>query len=333
MSAVRPQIWLGDAVRALTVARDVKEQAQVLRLLGYDAPSAPPVTATAPAPQPSARPATTDRYREPDLHRATEPTPPPDEELPPEPPPAGEDRPEPPADLPLLQPARTEPIAAPAEPGEPLAPPGADPTRLPHHPLLTPHWTSAVLKAVLSRQVDEGPVDIAALIDALAHGRPVPRLPRRPVPTLRFGVQVLVDRGAGMQPFHRDQDELVARIRSVVGPEIVDVGYFSDVPQRGTGPGARWTRRPYQPPARDTRVLLVSDLGLGGPTGDPARSTREDWEDFVDRVSRAGCTAVALSPYPPHRWPRWMTRLLPLVSWDRTTNTGWIRTHMGVRTS
>ncbi|MFE5816192.1 hypothetical protein ACFQ6S_22730 [Streptomyces sp. NPDC056479] len=175
---------------------------------------------------------------------------------------------------------------------------------------------------MLSRQVCEGPVDIPALIDTLAHGRPVARLPRRRVPTLRYGIQVLVDRSAGMQPFRRDQDQLIGQIRTVVGAGLVEVGYFSDLPQRGTGPGARWTRTAYTPPELGRRILLLSDLGLGGPADDLQRAAPADWEEFVGLVTRAGCSIVALSPYPPDRWPGWMTRLLPLVSWDRTTTAG-----------
>lgn len=320
---MRPQIWIGDVVRALRVARTEDEQAQVLRLLGFTGTVAPPVCPAAPSAGPAVPEAGSgapDEERDAAAvnSRDTGRT-------------VAEDQVEPPdpvGDLPLLQPVRVEPPRLPAAPVEPLPRPTSAPARLPHLPLLAPQWAGAILRDVVSRRVCEGPVDVAALIDTLAHGRPVVRLPRLPVPTLRHGVQVLVDRGSGMQPFRRDQDQLLAQLRTVVGSELVEVGYFSDVPQRGTGPGPRWTRTAYTPPAAGRRVLLLSDLGLGGPTEDHGRATRADWEAFVGLVTRAGCAVVALSPYPARRWPAWMPRLLPVISWDRTTTTGRIRARL-----
>lgn len=309
---MRPQIWIADVVRALDVARTESEQAQVLEMLGL-AGGVPrtvevPLPVRPPVPEPSAEAP----REEPGAGPRAEPTARPD----------AEDRGEVAdvtAELPLLRPTSIEGTSVPREPVEPLGRPTSERVPLPHLPLLVPRWTSAIVRAMLSRQVCEGPVDIPALIDTLAHGRPVARLPRRRVPTLRYGVQVLVDRSAGMQPFRRDQDQLVRQIRTVVGSGLVEVGYFSGLPQRGTGPGARWTRTAYTPPELGRRILLLSELGLGGPPDDLHRAPQADWEEFVGLVTRAGCSIVALTPYPPERWPGWMTRLLPLVSWDRTT--------------
>ncbi|KDN76875.1 hypothetical protein ABZ568_05085 [Streptomyces olindensis] len=311
---MRSQIWVSDVVRALEVARTDEDRARVLGMLGF-VPGAVPVTGGPAAPF-----ADPERPRTPveaaRRERRPEPAPEPPSRT------AAEDETrnvDETQELPLLRPVRVEPVPAPREPVQPLARPTAERAPLPHLPLFVPGWTSAILRAMVSRRVPEGAVDIPALIDTLAHGCPIGRLPRLPVPTMRYGVQVLVDRGPGMQPFRRDQNELLDRVRAVVGPSLVEVGYFSGTPQRGTGPGARWTRTAYVPPESGRPVLLLSDLGLGGPPEDPQRGSRPDWEHFVGLVTRAGCAVVALSPYPPGRWPRWMTNLLPLVSWDRTT--------------
>ncbi|WP_030754594.1 hypothetical protein [Streptomyces griseus] len=318
---MRGEIWLADVVRALEAADTDEQRREVVRMLGF-APStvlADPVASpseTAPLPP------------EPFPLPAPGPAPAREDEPPaPSPAPAG-DRDEPEdvlAELPLLRALRSagEGDAPPRRPVEPLARPTGERHPLPHEPLLVPRWTHAIVRALLSRPVPEGPVDIDVLITAMACRRPVTRLPRLPVPTLRYGVQVLVDRGAGMQPFRRDQDELLRRVRAVVGPQLVETGYFSDAPQRGTGPGPRWTRKPYRPPRAGRRVLVLSDLGLGGPPGH-RRGTREEWADFAGRVRQAGCGAVVLSPYPVHRWAEWMPRVLPLVCWDRTTRPGHI---------
>ncbi|MFJ9736640.1 hypothetical protein [Streptomyces sp. NPDC101166] len=332
---MRARVWIGDVVRALAVAQNEEQETKILRLLGYEA------TSTAPAEEP--RPARTWPSvpgSHPTAHHTEddcvdEPPSPAEDDTAPEPPADEAHHPEPTAataGLPLLDPVRTDPPVAPPAPDEPLAEPVARRrATLPHLPLLTPRWTSAILRTTLSRQVDEGPVDIPALLDTLAHGRPVTRLPRRPVPTLRHGAQVLVDRSIGMQPFRRDQDDLVTRIREVVGADLVDVVHFSGVPHHGTGPGRR--RRParYEPPARGTPVLLLSDLGVGGRSHDSGPDP-EDWEEFVGLVTRAGCPVVALTPYPPNRRLDRTAQLLPQLTWDRSTTTGRARAVVRART-
>ncbi|MEU8761553.1 hypothetical protein [Streptomyces sp. NPDC048659] len=321
---MRGEIWLADVLRALEVAETDEARVKAARMLGF-APaavaehSAPPPGPSRSADDPFPRP-----FPDPAAGPGDEPHGTPDT---PGEAPESEDVL---AGLPLLRPVRgdqgPDEEAARRPPVEPLARPSGEYRPPPYEPLFVPRWTDAVIRALVARPVPEGPVDLDALIDALARCRPVTALPRLPVPTLRHGVQVLVDRGAGMQPFRRDQDELLRRVRAVVGPALVEVGYFSDAPQRGTGPGPRWTRTAYRPPQPGRRVLVLSDLGLGGPPGHQRRGTREEWTDFACLVRRAGCGAVALTPYARDRWANWMPRVLPLVGWDRTTRPGHVGT-------
>lgn len=169
----------------------------------------------------------------------------------------------------------------------------------------------------MSCQVDEGPIDITALVEAVAHCKPVSVVPRRHVPTLRFGVQVLVDMGPGMQPFRRDQDEITRQIVRTVGWERVEVGYFAYSPLRGAGPGPGWTWRPYRPPSRRTPILLLSDLGIGGPRGDFRRSTYLEWRRFRRIAAENESGVVAFVVYPQDRWPAWLAAVTHPVVWDR----------------
>jgi hypothetical protein len=156
----------------------------------------------------------------------------------------------------------------------------------------------------------------------------VESLLRRPVRTLRFGVQVLLDLGTGMELFTRDLHDVVNHVRATVGHEHTEVVYFDNCPVRGAGPGPRWTWREYAPPAPGTRVLILSDLGMGGPNLNPRRSTRVEWECLVRNLAHAQCTAVAFVPFPKQRWPSWAAKLLPLIPWDRQTTAGWVAAHL-----
>ncbi|WP_330477220.1 hypothetical protein OG301_05575 [Streptomyces platensis] len=316
-------IWIGDLLTAFVRvgADDAAQQESVARLLGFDvAAHEPPGTAEpqedVPPPGPPGRPGESAR---------------------PQPRPVGPTAtpvalaavdPSIPANgtgLRLLAPVAHEPrpevewqVAS-----LPLPPAGQHRSKpLPHEPLLAPRSSSAILQLALSRITADGEPDIPETVRRLASGHPLTEVPLEPVRTLRFGVQVLVDLGAGMEPFGRDQQELVAQVQNTVGQEHTEVRYFEGSPLQGTGPGHRRSWRPYEPPARGTRVLVLSDLGLGGSGLGPRRGTPADWREWGRLIEGAECTGVAFVPYPCERWPAWATRLMHIVSWDRHTTVG-----------
>ncbi|MDX3454536.1 hypothetical protein PV396_21735 [Streptomyces sp. ME02-8801-2C] len=324
---MRSDVWIGDLLRALPLVEGQGEAAQrkIARLLGFDlvAQDTDSQTAGADAGHPAAgevtgpallseerTPETASRPRTPDLiDRGT----------------VGEEN-----SLPLLVPSGQEPSRAHEWTAPSLPLPDRSRVRipLPHEPLLAPRSTSAMLHRALSKPVEQGQLDVRRVVDRLSRGLPLETLPRRPVRTLRFGVQVLADLGLGMEPFSRDLHDTIGQVTATVGREHTEVVYFDQCPVRGAGPGPRWTWGDYAPPAAGTRVLILSDLGTGGPSLDPRRSTRAEWERLLQLLSYAQCTAVAFVPLPEKRWPSWAANLLPLVPWDRQTTVGWIAAHM-----
>lgn len=224
----------------------------------------------------------------------------------------------------LLTPVAVEPL--PVRAWRAAALPVAGPVRRgtppPYEPLLARRSSAAMVQTAVARVVDDGEPDIPRIVRRLARGHALARLPLRPVATLRFGAQILVDLGVGMEPFARDQGELVAQIRAVVGREHTRARYFEDSPLRGVGEEGRWSWGPYTPPTRGTRVLVLSDLGTGGPVAHPRRSGREEWAELTRRLGRAGCRVTAFVPCPPHRLPAWAAELMDIVPWDRHTTVG-----------
>lgn len=192
---------------------------------------------------------------------------------------------------------------------------------LPHHPLLPPHSETATLQTVLSRVVPEGEVDTRRLLEEIATGHPLQEFPRLPVRTLRFGTQVLVDLGPGMELFARDQAELVDRITAIVGRHATEVLYFAESPLHRAGPGAGWTWRPYRPPAAGTRVLVLSNFGCHRPGAGLPSALWHEWQELTALLRRSGCLPAAMVPLPPDRYPDRLTPLMPVLSWDRCTTT------------
>jgi hypothetical protein len=203
--------------------------------------------------------------------------------------------------------------------------------QIPFRPLLAPRSADTVLRTVVSRRVRAGPVDTDALVQLMAQQRPVRALPLERVTTLSFGAQVLVDLGQGMEPFIADRRALLRQLSIVVGRDGLSVRYFRYAPLRGVSDTGHGRRQAYQPPPPGTRVLILSDLGLSGPVGDTRRAPRAEWESFAQVINRNGCQAAALVPIHPSRWPGWLVRLFPLVSWDRHTTAGEAARRMGRR--
>src|SRR5262249_199028 len=106
-------------------------------------------------------------------------------------------------DAPLLPPLDpVQPARLPVWAGRSLQ--SVKPTHLrpaiPLQPLLAPASANAILRVAIAREMPRGPIDTEALVRSIASRQAVRALPRMLVTTLRFGLQVLVDLGAGMEP-------------------------------------------------------------------------------------------------------------------------------------
>ncbi|MFF3379203.1 hypothetical protein ACFYXF_40400 [Streptomyces sp. NPDC002680] len=323
MSPATPETWLGDLARAATTLGITDaagwERAAALLGLGTGAASALPA----------------ERVRDVTALAQRAPTPAPEPAGP-----AGDGEPEPTAAQPddgARQPVADEATSRlvaighrpPRRTGWPVDPlpaprstPAAEADAPPHLPLLAPRSTGAVLHALLSRVTPEGDPDVERAADHLARGLPLAEIPRRPLPTLRHGVQILADISPSMEPFARDVDDIIGQVRNLVGAAGTRVLRFADCPSRGAGPGPRGTWRPYRPPQHGTRVLLLSSLGTVGPAFDPHRGTEREWREFLLRVRQHGCDTVALVPLPERLWPAWWQSCLWAVAWDRGTTVG-----------
>lgn len=189
----------------------------------------------------------------------------------------------------------------------------ARPEPPPVEPLLDRRRTRALLCEILGSQRLDG-IDFAALERRIGEARPLVELERLSRRTLARGVEVLVDRSPNLAPFFADQDLLVAQVRALVG-EGVRVLRFAGSPLAGAGPGSPRLWRSWRPPDPARLILILSDLGIG--RGVRARRTEpQEWLKMAAMAREAGCTLVALVPYPEKRWPRRLAGALPILTWD-----------------
>ena len=201
--------------------------------------------------------------------------------------------------------------------------------------LFTSHWRRALLSTALSIPTRDGPIDADAVVRRVAAGLALTELPRLLLPTMRHGVQLLIDSRAGMRPYAADQERMRRHVAQVAGRDGLRVAWFSGCPARGIEPEERraadivddldWEPEAYQPPLRQAPVLLLSDLGIGAVGRCPDRADEQEWLQFACRVRDNGNRLLAFVPFPPRRWPPRLRRLMTLIEWDRATSVGDIR--------
>jgi hypothetical protein len=146
-------------------------------------------------------------------------------------------------------------------------------------------------------------------------------VPYRPVATVRAGAQVLIDVGPSMSPFRQDVVHLLGQLDGLLGPGRTHVLEFARRPSLGVRAWQAVTRRArWRPPIAGASVLVVSDFGIVSALDDVDDLDPEEWRVFAEQTAAAGCSAVALVPFAPGRWPPDLTRMMRCVHWsERTT--------------
>jgi hypothetical protein len=173
--------------------------------------------------------------------------------------------------------------------------------------------------------VEEGDLDIERIIASVSTGEPLKYLPRLPVPTLRRGVQLLLDVGQCMDPFAEDQRGLVRALDDVLADDRLEVLSFNGCPTRGVRNESESNYRAWRPPPHGVPLLAVTDLGIGGPMLDRERPTTAEWLFFAHRVREAGYDIVVFVPYEATRWPRRLQSAMKLIHWSERTTVGAVR--------
>jgi hypothetical protein len=182
-----------------------------------------------------------------------------------------------------------------------------------------------ILSAVVSTLVPEGDFDLARIMHTLVARRPLARLPRLPIPTLRRGIQILIDRADAMSPFRQDQDDLIVALDDILADDRFEVLYFIGAPLRNVGAGPRSAWQAWKAPAAPTPILVVTDLGIGGSPLDEDRPQQAEWLRFEAAARNHGNLVVALVPYEALRWPPALLRVMSIVHWSERTTVGEIR--------
>jgi hypothetical protein len=314
MTTSRPRVSLGDAVRALATLRptDSATATAILSVVGLtaEAPEAPP-----PPPEPEPMMLPDDAEEEP-AARAGDERKPVHEDVD-----DGTSLGDEVASALEVQPT----VAAKGIENVRQMPKDEGSSLPPIQPLLLPQWVRGILSAALSVPLPDGPPDVERLVEAIARGEAIASLPRRPAPTLRLGVQLLVDRSARMAPFAKDQAWLEWALRRIVGENGVEARRFVGSPLGVVADAPRRDAVATNPALPGRPVLALTDLGIARPMFDDDRADAEDWLELDHVLVRAGCPLIVFVPYPPSRLPPALAAVLTIVQWDRVTSAATVR--------
>lgn len=200
---------------------------------------------------------------------------------------------------------------------------GAEVKELPPPPsLLAPEQTRSILTLALSTAREQGPIMVDPLVEAIACGKALRHLTRAMVPSMARGVQLLVDRSEAMMPFLADLDQIEEDIQAVFGKMLKVLSFVCCPLQKaGEGPRASWSDYfSFHVPVGGTRVICVTDLGIGRPIGGPVPAEPEEWLEFQEQLRKHGCSLLILIPYGSSRWHPRLAKRLNILHWDRKTN-------------
>ena len=162
---------------------------------------------------------------------------------------------------------------------------------------LSPRTERAILSAALGTYAEEGDLDMDRILESVAEKRALELTsPRQRVATLRRGAQVWSISGPGMDPYRQDVERLVAQLDSILADDRLTVAGFAGTPLRGLDTPAG-ERSPWSPPPAGSPVVLVTDLGIGGPLVSEDRAHPAEWLAFASGVRRSGHPLIAFVRY------------------------------------
>ena len=190
----------------------------------------------------------------------------------------------------------------------------------PIDPLLNPQFARAIIGRLAAVAMFRGELDPVLLVERLARRQPIYVLPRRSVPTLATGVQLLLDVSPAMMPFRDDILALIRQLRQTVGVERLEIRKFEYCPSIGIIDDKASKRTAYNSPPPGTAILAVTDLGLLRADRSDRLIRANEWLSLCRHLAAGRTPVTVLTPYPgPRLGDRSFTRRLRLVLWDRVT--------------
>jgi hypothetical protein len=185
-------------------------------------------------------------------------------------------------------------------------------------PLFLDRWFQGIFTAVLAVRVRSQEIDFRKLERSVIQGEYFTQLPFKLRTKLVKGVHVLLDRSESMQPFWRDEAELLARLRRMLGDVLVQHSWFEF---EAATSRIIWRTPPPAQFRMETPVLIVTDFGSGSDPLSVRMMNWEPWLPVLERARSSHASIFALIPSSTGFWPAAIDRFIDCsLLWDRETS-------------
>lgn len=185
-------------------------------------------------------------------------------------------------------------------------------------PLLLDRWFQGIFTAVLGVRVPSPEIDFRKLERYVNQGEFFTNLPFKTRTKLVKGVHVLLDRSESMQPFWRDQTELLSRLRRMLGAALVEPTWFE---YDGHSSRIVWPASMPRQFRMETPVLVVTDFGSGLDMFAAQTMNWEPWLPLLEQARSSRSRIFALIPSAQNYWPATLRRFVDCsLLWDRETS-------------
>lgn len=174
------------------------------------------------------------------------------------------------------------------------------------------------LKKMLGARVAGVQVDTVRLVKQVAEGESIQRIPRKEHHGWAADLCLLIDINSYNFPYRRDFIQLREKLLQVRGVEGLDVQYVLDEP------GGYVTRYQHQhetvelwrTPARETPLLILSDLGMHAASQRPLYA----WLVFGQLLKAQGIRPVVLMPVAERDMDKRLFNYFDCYEWDGTSD-------------
>ena len=130
-------------------------------------------------------------------------------------------------------------------------------------------------------------------------------------------IQLLIDVGEAMEPYTADVAFLEDRFVDVAGADRVERHTFVGTPLRGVDRDVLTsTVEAWEPPPPRSLVVVISELGIGGPRRRRGRADAAEWRELAAEVAECGASLRILTPFGADRWPDGLADAAHVTNWE-----------------
>ena len=161
-------------------------------------------------------------------------------------------------------------------------------------------------------------IDIKRLTAEIVQAKPIARLPTLWGHCWGGELVVIWDRSELMAPYEKDYRNLLKQIIESRGYSGLQLYQVSGVPEQVTScwPAKTADRLAIPVVAKDTKILILSDLGALSPSA----STARHWQTFARRYKKTGVQLVAWVPHSARQVERDTAKCINIYCLDRQGN-------------